>query len=137
MSDGAIVSLHDCVATSLRIEGDDLLIDFPKGIWVQAIKTGAAVARLKNFEFGSVWLFRKARLPLLWHACVGTRRLLDEDDLIQKVNSGTRAFEIPYEFRCGDQRLFQCIVQPASRMRSNKPTLELCIDTPRVEYSWS
>lgn len=127
------MTLHDCIATKIEIDGQDLLIDFPDGIWLmgktklnpneETMRTDAARLRFENFELDSLFLYKEFRL---FRKTLFTRRVdVDLDTLMRKINSGEWELEFLYTYRCYRWRLYNsCIWRKKGCVLESQLTIE-------------
>ncbi len=101
------ITMHDCYATNINVEGNDLVIDFEDGFWVfptnkvdfdgKAMRTGTSRVIFYDFEmFGEVYLYKTFRL--FGKEVLTIRKKVSLNDLSHKVNSGKWKMEFVEEF---------------------------------------
>ena len=141
------ISLHDCRASTVKMEGSDLVIDFPDGFLITAasshidqdrpLKTGPAQLRFHEIfidaPFDSIDLFKTTRLfgkPIL------CRRLQPEyPDFLKIFASGRYELEFITEYHAAISTLYQCWI-----WKKNRGMVAECqfqITAKGVEYCWN
>ena len=137
------IILHDCVAESIRMEGNDLIIDFPDGFRIlpnsphsshdTPVRTGPAQLCFREAEVDAIDLFPTLRLFRREILCRKVRRELPW--LSQRINSGTHRLEFLWEYRRAGFRLYQCWLWQEKPRRITECQLEIW--AAEVEYRWN
>lgn len=141
------ISLHDCRTDDIRMDGSDLIINFPDGFWItpasrhidhhRPLKTGPAQLRIFGFGaesvmdtvdlFKTAYLFRK---PLL------CRRIrIGAPDFLALVNDGKHELEFLWEFHRPGTGLYQCWLWKKNRGMEAECQFETTAQ--RTEYRWN
>lgn len=141
------ISLHDCRTDDIKIEGSDLIINFPEGFWItpaskhiqhdRPLKTGPAQLRFVGFEADTVldtvsiykttYLFRKP---------VFCRRIQPEiTDFLALINDGKHELEFLYEFHNCLSSVYQCWIWKKKCGMVAECQLELTAKV--IEYCWN
>lgn len=141
------ISIHDCRTENIRIEGDDLVIDFPDGFWItpfsrhidhdRPLKTGPSQLRFYGLDgeevIGSIALHKTTRLfrkPVLCRRiCIGSAEFL------KLVNDGKHELEFLYEFHRPCVSLYQCWLWKKGRGMEAECQFEIL--AKRMEYRWN
>lgn len=114
------ISLHDCRTDDIKVEGNDLIINFPDGFWItpvskhidhiRPLKTGPSQLCFVGFEnvdpidsvdlYKTTYLFRKP---------VFCRRIrLEPADFLTLINDGKHELEFLYEYHAPYSVLYKC-----------------------------
>ncbi len=141
------ISLHDCRTNDIRIDGNDLVVNFPDGFWItpvskyidhdRPLKTGPSQLRFIGLGTDSVidsvdlykttYLFRK---PIL------CKRIQSEvADFLKLINDGKHELEFLYEFHSSISALYKCWVWKKNRGVEAECQLELTAKS--IEYCWN
>lgn len=141
------ISLHDCRTADIRMEGNDLIVQFPDGFWITpvsryidhhtALKTGPAQLRIFGFDveevIDRVYLFKTVRLfrrPLF------CRRIdLEPEAFLKLVNDGKHELEFLWEFHRPGKGLYQCWLWKKGHGMEAECQFE--ITAKRIEYCWN
>ena len=141
------ISLHDCRTEDIRMDGDDLVINFPDGFWITPVskhinhdsplKTGPSQLRMYGFAVGGVidtvdlfkttYLFRK---PIL---CRRIRMV--PEDFLKLVNDGKHELEFLWEFHRPGNGLYQCWLYRKNHGIGAECQFE--ITAKYIEYRWN
>lgn len=141
------ISLHDCRTDDIKIDGNDLVVNFPDGFWItpvskhidhdRPLKTGPSQLRFRGLGTDSVidsvdlykttYLFQK---PIL------CRRIQPEvADFLKLINDGTHELEFLYEFHSSVSALYKCCVWKKNCGMEAECQLELTAKS--IEYRWN
>ena len=141
------ISLHDCKATSITMEGSDLIFDFPDGFWITPassyidrdcpIKTGPAQLCIHGiFEeapFDAIDIYKTVRIfgkPVL------CRRLqLDDSTFLKMFQTGKYELEFITEYHAAISSLYQCWIWQKNSGVYAECQFELA--TKSIEYRWN
>ena len=141
------ISLHDCRTEDVRMDGNDLIINFPDGFWITpvsvhidhhtALKTGPSQLRIYGFDIEevihSVHLFKTVRLfrkPLF------CRRInMEAEAFLKLVNDGKHELEFLWEFHRPGNGLYQCWLWKKNRGMEAECQFE--ITAKSIEYRWN
>lgn len=141
------ISLHDCRADQLWMEGEDLIVSFPDGFWVTpashhidhhtSLKTGSS--QLRFIGLGADSVIDHAHLyktTYLFHKPVLCRRItLEAEKLMKLVNDREYSLEFLYEFHRSPSRLYQCCLWRRNYIMESDCQLE--ITAKAIEYRWN
>ena len=141
------ISLHDCRTDNIKIDGNDLVVNFPDGFWIthaskhidhdRPLKTGPSQLRFIGLGTDSVidsvdlykttYLFRK---PIL------CKRIQPEAaDFLKLINDGKHELEFLYEFHSSSSALYKCWVWKKNHGMEAECQLELTVKS--IEYYWN
>ena len=138
------ISLHDCRAEDVRLEGDKLTIRFPDGFWItpaskhidhdRPLKTDPAQLCIVGVNsddtvdlFKTTYLFRKP---------VFCRRITMElPAFLKLINDGKHQLEFLYEYHRPGKVLYQCWLWKKNHGMEAECQFEL--STQRIEYRWN
>ncbi len=141
------ISLHDCRTDNIKVEGKDLIINFPDGFWItpvskyidhdRPLKTGPAQLRFIGFGIDSVIdtidLYKNIRLFRKTILCKRVRP--EVADFLKRINDGKHELEFLYEFHNPYSTLYKCCLW-------RKPLKYLCdcqieLTAKSIEYYWN
>ena len=141
------ISLHDCKATSITMEGSNLIFDFPDGFWIMPassyidrdcpIKTGPAQLCIHGiFEeapFDTIDIYKTVHIlgkPVL------CRRLQPDDSTFLKMfQTGKYELEFITEYHAAISSLYQCWI-----WKKNSGVYAECqfeLTAKSIEYRWN
>lgn len=141
------ISLHDCRTDNIKIDGNDLVVNFPDGFWItpvskhidhdRPLKTGPSQLRFIGLGTDSVidsvdlykttYLFRK---PIL------CKRIQPEvADFLKLINDGKHELEFLYEFHSSSSALYKSWVWKKNHGMEAECQLELTVKS--IEYYWN
>lgn len=111
------VTLHDCIATGIRLENGELSLDFADGIWLcednyhnetgTTVRTDSANVTVKNICITDVCVRKSFSL----FGGIYTKQVTDDiETLIKNVKSGEWTLEFLYEYLHRSNKLFVCCV---------------------------
>jgi len=141
------ISLHDCKAASITIEGSDLIFDFPDGFWItpasnhidhdRPIKTGPAQLCIHGiFEeapFDAIHIYETIRIfgkPIL------CRRLRpDHSKFLKMFQTGNYDLEFISDYHTPIASLYQCWI-----WKKNSGVYAECqfeLTSKSIEYRWN
>lgn len=141
------ISLHDCRADHMQLDGNNLVIDFPEGFWItprskhiahdRPLKTGPSQLRFMDVSIEplieSIYLFKDIRM---FRKVICCRRIqLGLTDLLKLINDGKHELEFLYEFHNSLSNLYQCWIWKSNRGLEAECQLELTAS--QIEYSWN
>jgi len=141
------ISLHDCRTDDIRINGNDLIINFPDGFWITPVskhidhktplKTGPSQLCLKGFEFSPYWHTADLYKPLrLFGKEILCRRIrLSFSYFLALVNDGKHELEFLSEYHRFPTSLYQCWLWKKDRGMEADCQIEL--DSKSIEYRWN
>lgn len=141
------ISLHDCRTDDIRIEGNDLVINFPDGFWITAfskhidtanpLKTGPSQIRFidVNIEplIDSIYLYKDVKL--FGKTLFSKRILLEMNSFLKLINDGKHELEFLYEFHNPLSNLYQCWVWKRNHGMVAECQLELT--SKSIAYCWN
>ena len=134
------ISLHDCRATGLTVQGDELVFTFADGFWVYdedneggMIKTETAEVRIVGAADGEVHLFRELRL-FRRRICT-TRITVPLETLAANLNSGRWELEFLYEYHGGVGVIYQGWLW--MKRRPYHRECNLSMGYKKIEYRWN
>lgn len=141
------ISLHDCMADNIRLDGSDLIFDFPAGFKITPVSphcdhdwpvfTGPAQLCFhevfEDMPFNSIHIYKTTRLfrhPIL------CRRLQPEYPAFLKMfQSGKHKLEFVAEYHSPMESLYQCWIQ-----KKNGGMIAECqfdLFAKSIEYRWN
>ena len=141
------ISLHDCKANSITMDGSNLIFDFPDGFWITPassyidrdcpIKTGSAQLCIHGiFEeapFDAIDIYKMVRIlgkPVL------CRRLQPDDSTFLKMfQTGKYELEFITEYHAAISSLYQCWI-----WKKNSGVYAECqfeLTAKSIEYRWN
>ena len=141
------ISLHDCRTDDIKIEGDDLIINFSDGFWIlpvsehighdRPLKTGPSQVCMYGFGidgvidtvdlFKTTYLFRKRIL---------CRRIrMEPAAFLKLVNDGKHELEFLWEFHRAGKGLYQCWLWQKDRRMEAECQFEVTVKG--LEYRWN
>ena len=141
------ISLHDCRTEDIKMQGDNLIINFPDGFWITpvsehihhhtALKTGPSQLCIYGLGVDSIidtvdlfkttYLFRK---PIL------CRRIrIEPVDFLKLVNDGKHELEFLWEFHRPGNSLYQCWLWKKNHGMEVECQFE--ITAKSIEYRWN
>ena len=141
------ISLHDCRTDDIRMDGNDLVINFPDGFWIipgsehidhdRPLKTGPAQLRIYGFDIEEVItdvdLFKTTRLfrrPLF------CRRIqMESSAFLKLINDGKHELEFLYEFHRPGNGLYQCWLW--KKGRGMEAECQFQVTARYYEYRWN
>jgi len=141
------ISLHDCRADRITLEGDNLIFDFPDGFWItpasshidhdRPLKTGPAQLRIHTINsvapFDTLDLFKTSCFfgkPLL------CRRLQPEDSaFLNMFQSHKYELEFITEYHSSIFALYQCWIWKKNRGMVAECQFE--VTAKSIEYCWN
>lgn len=141
------ISLHDCKTDDIKIEGNELVINFPDGFWITPlsphnnydtpVKTGPSQLRFHGFPvdlvIDSVDLFKTT---YLFHKPVVCRRIqMEAPDFLKLINDGKHELEFISEYHAPVSVLYQCWIWKKDRGMEAECQLELM--AKNIEYLWN
>lgn len=142
-----IVSLHDCRSDDIRVEGDELVVNFPDGFWILPtsdyidhevpLKTGPSQLRITGLAgycpiesvdlFKTTYLFRK---PFL------CRRIqLEAPAFLKLVTDGKHELEFLWEYHRPGNALYQCWLWRKNKGLEAECQFEVTAET--TQYYWN
>lgn len=135
------VTLHDCIATGIKLESGELSIDFADGIWICkdnlyndtgiTVRTDSANVTVKNVCITDVCVRRCFSL----FGGIYTKQVTDDmETLIKKVNSKEWTLEFLYEYLHHSNKLFICHITD-KRGKVYECSIELSYTD--IEYRWN
>ena len=137
------ITLHDCLSDDIRVEGNDLIVNFPDGFWVLpycgyhdddlALKTGPAQVVFKNVYVYPIDLFYTTRLfrwPILCR-----RVQVELPQLLKKVNDGKHQLEFLWDYHRPGNSLYQCWLRKKNYSQVAECQFEIQGGT--IEYRWN
>ena len=137
------VTLHDCVAESIRMEENDLIIDFPDGFRIlpnsphsshdTPVRTGPAQLCFREAEVVAIDLFPAIHLFRREILCRKVPRQLPW--LTRRINGGTHRLEFLWEYRRSGFWLYTCWLWQEKPRRVTECQFE--IRARGVEYRWN
>ena len=141
------ISLHDCKATAITLDGSDLIFDFPDGFWITPassyidrdcpIKTGPAQLCIHGiFEeapFDAIDIYKTVRILGKSVLC---RRLQPDDFTFFKMfQTGKYELEFITEYHAAISSLYQCWI-----WKKNSGVYAECqfeLTAKSIEYRWN
>lgn len=136
------ITLHDCRATHMWVDGRDLVVDFLDGIWLvednrqnpygKTLRTDAAQVRFLDCKIDSLYVYKEFRF---FGRIVWTKQIeLEPNELIEKTNSGEWKLEFLYEYRgCGGYR-FDCWIW---HQKGHPQECQLTLQCTDMECYWN
>lgn len=141
------ISLHDCRTDNIKIEGNDLFINFPDGFWItpaskyidhdKPLKTGPSQLRfiglgsddiIDSVElYKTTFLFRK---PIF---CKRTQPAVV--DFLTLINDGKHELEFLYEYHSAISILYKCCLWRKKLKYLCDCQIELTAKS--IEYNWN
>ena len=141
------ISLHDCKATSITMEGSNLIFNFPDGFWItpankhinhdRPIKTGPAQLCIrgvfKEAPFDAIDIYKTFRILGKPVFC---RRLQPEHPIFLKMFQ-TRKYELEFitEYHAAISSLYQCWIWKKKSGVYAECQFELTAKS--IEYRWN
>ena len=141
------ISLHDCKATTITIDGSDLIFDFPDGFWITPasnhinhhcpVKTGPAQLCIHEiFEespFDSIDIYKTT---YIFAKPVFCRRLRPcHSAFLKMFQSGKYDLEFITEYHASISSLYQCFIWKKNSGVYAECQLELTAKS--IEYRWN
>lgn len=141
------ISLHDCRADSVTVNGNDLIFDFPDGFWItpasayidhdQPVKTGPSQLCFHGvFEeapFDAIDIYKTIRF---FGKSVFCRRLQPEYAAFLKIfESGKYELEFITEYHSSVSSLYQCWIWKKESGTDAECQFE--ITSKSIEYRWN
>lgn len=141
------ISLHDCRTDDIKIEGSDLVINFPDGFWItpvskhidhdRPLKTGPSQLYFNGFDFDPHWhtadLYKPLRLFGKEILCRRIRLTLSE--LRKLVNDGKHELEFITEYHNSISCLYQCWLW--KKDRGMEADCQIYFTAKSIEYRWN
>jgi hypothetical protein len=141
---GRELTLHDCVAERIVLEGNILRFSLPDGFWVttyhnendigKVVKTdGAAVAfSVEDPEDVSLTVFIRKRLFWFRWTVVEQWEL---KDLVEAVNSGRCVLEFITQYRSYYEQMWHCAIRSGKKPWYRE--CQLFLPGAEAAYSWN
>lgn len=142
------IGLHDCKSDSVRVEGDDLLFDFPDGFKLcpgnkhnenkYPVMTGAAQlcfhGLYDEMEFDSIYVYRTVRL---FRKIILCRRIkLETKEFLKFFEQGKYELEFLTEWHAPMSSLYKCMIcKKGSGWTMHECEFE--INARNIEYRWN
>ena len=141
------ISLHDCRAERMELDGDDLVIYFPDGFWITPaspyidhdtpLKTGSAQVRIQSPgpfpALDSIDIHRPIRLFGKELLC---RRFQPEaEDFLKLINAPAFELEFINEYRNSVSALYECWIWRKGRGMFAECQFHTVFQN--VEYCWN
>ena len=141
------ISLHDCRADSITINGNSLIIDFPDGFWItpasthidhnRPVKTGPAQLCIcgiyADAPFNAIDVFKTIRIFGKPFLC---RRLQPEfTDFLKMFQHGKYELEFITEYHCSTTSFYQCWIWKKNVGVDSECQFE--ITAKNIEYRWN
>ena len=137
------ISLHDCKATQIDMDGNTLSFTLDDGFWVlkenpyndnKLHKSDQAVMRAtlledRHFDSVTIYIFRQKNKDK------AIRTEISLDELLQRVNSKRAALEFLYLYKGFQSYIFECQLNG-----SKKPWRQECVIQIRADhlsYDWN
>lgn len=146
------ISLHDCRTDDVKIEGNDLVINFPDGFWITPVskyidhhcplKTGPSQLRFIGLNsdldpvdnlFDSIDLFKWVHL---FRRTLFCKRIQPKPtDFLSLINNGKYELEFLYEYHAPPSSLYKCCIWKKHYGMEFECQLELTAQS--IEYYWN
>lgn len=141
------ISLHDCRTDDIRIEGKDLVVNFPDGFWItpvskhikhdRPLKTGPSQLRFicngVDCVVDSIDLYKTA---YLFRKPIFCKRIqYSISDFLSLINSGKYELEFIYEYHQSFCALYKCWIWRNGRGMAFECQIELTAKS--IEYCWN
>ncbi len=141
-----MISLHDCIATDIRMDGHDLLLDFPDGFRItpcspystpeRPVRTGAAQLCFRGLSADSpidrIDIYKTTRLfgkPLF------CRRLQPDDTaFLKRFNREQYTPEFLSEYHDSPSALYPCCIRKADSFYAE---CQIELTARHIEYRWN
>ena len=137
------ITLHDCLSDDIRVEGNDLIVNFPDGFWVLpfngyhdddlALRTGPSQVVFRDFDIYPIDLFYDIRLFRRSILC--RRRRVELPQLLKMVNDGKHVLEFLWEYHRPGNNLYQCWLRKKPYRQVAECQFEIQAQT--IEYRWN
>lgn len=137
------ISLHDCHATKAYIEGDDLVLEFEDGFWIDAtniqnpfcklLQTDTSQLRFCRYDALEIYSFHEFRI--VQRPVSTIRKSISPEVFIQNINSGKWQLEFISEYHEGSSLLFHCWLWFEKRPYHRE--CQVMIDCDHREYGWN
>ena len=141
------ISLHDCKANSITMEGSNLIFDFPDGFWITPassyidrdcpIKTGPAQLCIHGISeeapFDAIDIYRTVRI--LGKSVLCRRLQPDDSTFLKMFQTGKYELEFITEYHAAISSLYQCWI-----WKKNSGVYAECqfeLTAKSVEYRWN
>ena len=141
------ISLHDCKATSISMEGSDLIFDFPDGFWITPasnhiihdfpIKTGPAQLCIHGiFEEASFFAIDIYKTIRIFGKPIFCYRLQPDYPMFLKmIQTGKYDLEFITEYHASISAIYQCWI-----WKKNSGVYAECqfeLTAKSIEYRWN
>lgn len=137
------ISLHDCRATQMRIDGHDLYFKFDDGFWIiadtenntnrETLKTDKSQLKIRNYDISDLYVFKEIRL---FRRLISTHRVrLSLEKLAANINKGKWELEFIYEYHSFHSVLFSCWIWSKSKPYHRE--CQLIIGCDAMECFWN
>ena len=141
------ISLHDCKANSITMDGSNLIFDFPDGFWITPassyidrdcpIKTGSAQLCIHGiFEeapFVAIDIYKTVRI--LGKSVLCRRLQPDDSTFLKMFQTGKYELEFITEYHAAISSLYQCCIWKKKSGDYAECQFELAAKS--IEYRWN
>ena len=141
------ISLHDCKANSITMDGSNLLLHFPDGFWITPassyidrdcpIKTGPAQLCIHGIfeeaQFDAVDIYKTVRI--LGKSVLCRRLQPDDSTFLKMFQTGKYELEFIAEYHAAISSLYQCWIWKKNSGVYAECQFELTVKS--IEYRWN
>ena len=141
------ISLHDCRADKIKLDGNDLVIDFPDGFWItpasahinhdSPLKTGPAQVRIHSLgpfpALDSVEILRPIRI--FGKELLHRRYQPEAMEFLNQMNAPKFELEFISEYRNSVTALYKCWIW--QKGRGMYADCQIHTVFSRIEYCWN
>ena len=141
------ISLHDCRTDDIKIDGDNLIVNFPDGFWITPVsqhidhdtplKTGPS--QLCFYGLGTDGIMDAIDLfktTYLFHKPIFCRRIrIEPEAFLKLVSDGKHELEFLCEYHRHEKGLYQCWLWKKEHGLEAECQFE--ITAKSIEYRWN